>query len=94
MADLAVGRVAAIAAARRSSSSRSACAATRSRSCWACRPSPSLQERRDRLGQPFCMSTIGAVLVEGQRLDLALEDFSASMAASPLVVAWHHCLKR
>ena len=47
-------------------------------------PALLLQERRDGLGQPLLHVDDGAVLVEGQRLDLALEDLEA----------FHGCLKR
>src|SRR5262249_17554399 len=37
-------------------------------------PTLALEERRDRLGQPLLHIDDGAVLIEGQRLDLASED--------------------
>ncbi len=47
-------------------------------------PALLLQERRDGLGQPFLHVDDGAVLIESQRLDLALEDLGA----------FHTCLSK
>src|SRR5262249_54282025 len=38
-------------------------------------PTLALEERRDRLGQPLLHVDDGAILIEGQRLDLASEHF-------------------